>query len=84
MRDMGGSLWRRGGKLNGHTSAGDDGGRYCLRSSSGRDKIPRTGDSAGGARGSLSRDGGGNKSGGRHFVDLKRRAEERRIFVCLG
>ena len=83
MRDVGGKLWRWGGKVSGHTSAGDGGGRSCLRSSSGRDKIPRTGNSAGGGGGSLGRDGGGDESDGRHFVDLKRRAEERRIFTCL-
>ena len=83
MRDVGGNLWWRSGKLDGHTGAGDDGGRSCLGSSSGRDKIPRTGDSAGGAGGSLSRDGGGDDSDGRHFPDLKRRAEEERIFTCL-
>lgn len=71
VRGVGGSLWWRNGKLDGHTSAGDDGGRSCLRSSSGRDKIPRAGDGAGAAREGLSGDGGGD-SDGRHFVDLKR------------
>ena len=60
------------GKLEGHTSARDGGGRSCLRSSGGRDEIPGTGDGAGGGRGGLSRDGGGDDSdSGRHFVDLK-------------
>jgi hypothetical protein len=69
VRGVGGSLWWRSGKLDGHTSAGDGGGRSCLRSSSGGDKIPGAGNSAGGG---LSGDGGGDESDGRHFVDLKR------------
>ena len=83
MGGVGRSVRWGSGKLDGHTSARDGGGRSCLRSSSGRDKIPRTGDSAGGGGGSLGRDGGGDESDGRHFVDLKRRAEERRIFTCF-
>ena len=78
MRDVGGGLWRWSGKVDRHTSAGDNGGRSCLTSSSGRDKIPRAGDSAGGGGRSLSRDGGGNESDGRHFADLERGVEERR------
>ena len=70
VRGMGGSLWRWSGKLDGHTSAGDDGGRSCLGSSGGRDKIPGTGDSAGGTGGGLSEDGGGDESDGRHFVEF--------------
>ena len=72
VRGMGGSLRWWGGKLDGHTSAGDDSRRSCLRSSGGRDKIPRTGDSAGGVRRGLGRDGGGGESDGRHFEDSER------------
>ena len=72
VRGVGRSLWWRRGKLDGHMSAGDDGGRSCLRSSSGGDEIPGTGDGAGSIGGGLSGDGGGDDSdSGRHFVDLK-------------
>jgi hypothetical protein len=81
VRGMGGSLWRWGGKFDGHTSTGDDGGRSCLRSSGGWNEIPRAGDGAGGRGGGLSRDGGGDESDSRHFVDLKRRVEKR-ICTC--
>jgi len=69
---VGRSMWWRSGKLDGHTSAGDGGGRSCLRSGGGRGEIPGTGNSAGGVGGGLGRDGGGDDldSGG-HFVDLK-------------
>lgn len=69
---MGGSLWWRDGKLDGHTSAGDGGRRSCLGNGGGRDKIPGTGNGAGGGWGSLSGDGGGDDSDGRHFVGLER------------
>ena len=69
---VGRNMWWRSGKLDGHTSAGDNGGRSCLRSGGGGDEIPGTGDGAGGVGGDLSRDGGGDDSdSGRHFVDLK-------------
>jgi hypothetical protein len=68
VRGVGGSLWWRSGNLNGHASTGDDGGRSCLRSGGGGDKIPRTGNGAGGAGGGLSGDGGGDDLGGGHFV----------------
>jgi len=71
-RDVSRSLRWRSGKLDGHSSAGDDGVRSCLRSGSGRDKIPRAGDGAGGAGGGLSGDSGGDELDGRHFVDLER------------
>lgn len=71
VRCMGRSLWRWDGKLDGHTSAGDDGRRSCLRSRVGRDEIPGTGDNAGGG-GGLRRDGGGDVLDGRHIVDSKR------------
>ena len=69
---VGRCLWWRSGNFDGHTSARDDGGRSCLRSSSGGDEIPRTSDSASGAGGGFSGGGGGDESDGRHFVDLKR------------
>ena len=73
VRSVGGSLGWRGGKLDGHASAGDDGGRRsCLRNGGGRDKIPGACDGAGVAGGSLSGDGGGDDSDGRHFGDVKR------------
>lgn len=70
---VGGCLWQWIGKLDGHTSARDDGGRPCLRTSGGsRDEIPGTGDGAGGAGGGLSGDNGGDESNSRHFVDLEK------------
>jgi hypothetical protein len=71
VRSVGGNLWRGDGELYGHKSAGDYGGRSCLGDSSGRDKIPRAGDSAG-ARGSLRRDSGGDDLDGRHFAEWSR------------
>ena len=72
VRGVGGKLWWRSGKLDGYTSAGDNGGRSCLRSGCGGNKIPGTGDDAGVVAGGLSGDGGGDElDGGRHFVDSK-------------
>lgn len=67
VRSVGGSLWRRGGKLNGHTSARDDVGRPCVRNGSGRVDIPGASDSAS-VRGGLRGDSGGEDSDGSHFV----------------
>lgn len=83
VRGMGRSLWRRGGKLHAHTRARDDGGGSCLRDGGGGDKIPRTCDGAGIAGRDLSRDGGGDDSGGRHFVDFERKVNGRRTRVYL-
>jgi len=72
VRGVGGSLRWRSGKLDRHASARDDGGRSCLRSGGGRDKIPRAGDGTGGAGGGLSGDSGGDDSDVRHPVNWKR------------
>jgi hypothetical protein len=69
---VGRSLRWLGRKFDGHTSAGDDGRRSCLRNSSGRDEIPGAGDSVG-AGGGLGGDGGGDDLNGRHFAGLKRK-----------
>lgn len=71
---VGGSLWRRVGKLCGHAGAGDESGRSCLRDNGGGDNIPGARNGAGGVGGSLSGDGGGDESDGRHFADLERQA----------
>ena len=70
VRSVCGSLWWRGGKVDGHKSARDYGRRSCLRDSSGRDKIPGAGNSAG-VGGGLRGDGGGDDLSGRHFADLR-------------
>lgn len=66
VRSVGGSLWWRGGKLDGHMSTGDDMRRSCVRAG----KVPGAGDSAGVGEG-LRGNGGGNDLDGRHFVGLK-------------
>lgn len=83
MRGMGRSLWRWGGKLHRHTRARDDGGGSCLRNGGGGDKIPTTYDGPGIAGRDLGRDGGGDDSGGRHFVGFGKKADGRRIRIYL-
>lgn len=79
-RGVGGGLWRRDGKLDGHMSAGDDTRRSCARDDNGRNKVPGAGDSPGGGRG--LRDSGGDDSDRRHFSGLKG-WEDREDCVCL-
>ena len=67
---VGGNLWRWDWEVDGDTGAGDNGGRSCLRNTSGWDSVPGAGNGAGGRR-CLGGDGGGDDSDGRHFVDLK-------------